>query len=49
MRALGKEVIEELIKLKYEIQDELDKGNEYDLSPEEKFKMDRTLSVNKIG
>lgn len=29
-------VIEELIKLKYEIQDELDKGNEYDLSPEEK-------------
>lgn len=28
-------VIEELIKLKYEIQDELDKGNEYDLSPEE--------------
>ena len=29
-------VIEELIKIKYEIQDELDKGNEYDLSPEEK-------------
>lgn len=29
-------VIEELIKLKYEIQDELDKGNEYDLSLEEK-------------
>ena len=29
-------VIEELIKLKYEIQNELDKGNEYDLSPEEK-------------
>lgn len=29
-------VIEELIKLKYEIQDELDKGNEYELSPEEK-------------
>lgn len=29
-------VIEELIKLKYEIQDELDKGNEYDLSPGEK-------------
>ena len=29
-------VIEELIKLKYEIQEELDKGNEYDLSPEEK-------------
>ena len=29
-------VIEELIKIKYEIQDELDKGNEYDLSSEEK-------------
>lgn len=29
-------VIEELIKLKYEIQEELDKGNEYNLSPEEK-------------
>ncbi len=29
-------VIEELIKLKYEIQEELDKGNEYDLSLEEK-------------
>ena len=29
-------VIEELIKLKCEIQEELDKGNEYDLSPEEK-------------
>lgn len=29
-------VIEELVKLKHEIQDELDKGNKYDLSPEEK-------------
>ena len=29
-------VIEELIKLKYEIQEELDKGNEYNLSIEEK-------------
>ncbi len=29
-------VIEELIKIKYEIQDELDKENEYDLSSEEK-------------
>ena len=29
-------IIEEMIKLKKEIEDELEKGNEYDLSPEEK-------------
>lgn len=41
-------VIEELIKLKYEIQDELDKGNEYDLSPEEKAFFDALGSDHEI-
>lgn len=41
-------VIEELIKLKYEIQDELDKGNEYDLSPEEKAFFDALCSDPEI-